>query len=148
MSENPAQDPHPYDPGETPAAVPPPEVVEKNDSQRRPSVPNRRGDNWIWGIVLIAVGGIFLLQNMTPFRLVNWWAIFILIPAAGSFASAWQRYRDDGRLSSGARGALFGGLIFSTVAAIFLFNLDLGKMWPVFIIAAGLAIMANSLLPD
>lgn len=160
MSDNPTQEPKPYDPLESPSEVPPPQTEGKNDPPREPVTADRRGGegifgrsgthggSWIWGIVLIVLGGIFLLQNMTPFRLVNWWAVFILIPAAGSFASAWRRYKEDGRLSNGARGALFGGLIFSVVAAIFLFNLDLGKLWPIFIIAAGLAVMVNSLLPD
>ena len=152
MSDNPTQEPKPYDPIEPAANVPPVQTEVKNEPPRESISADRRsgshGDSWIWGIVLIGLGGIFLLQNLTPFRLINWWAIFILIPAAGSFASAWRRYKDDGRLSNGARGALFGGLIFSVVAAIFLFNLDLGKLWPVFIIAAGLAVMVNSLLPD
>lgn len=107
-----------------------------------------RSENWIWGIVLIALGGVFLLQNLTPFRLINWWAIFILLPAASSFVAAWRKYQEAGRLTRGARGSLFGGLIFSMVAAIFLLNLDLSRFWPVFIIAAGLAIMVNTLLPD
>jgi hypothetical protein len=151
MNDNTNQEPKPYDPFDPPANVPPPQAEVTNDTPRGPVISERRSgahDSWIWGIVLIVLGGVFLLQNITPFRLVNWWAVFILIPAAGSFASAWRRYKDDGRLSSGARGALFGGLIFSVVAAIFLFNLDLGQLWPIFIIAAGLAVMVNSLLPD
>jgi hypothetical protein len=156
MSDNPTQEPKPYVPIETTASTPRPETEASNAPPQGPVITDHRSvdrggghsQNWIWGIVLIALGGIFLLQNMTPFRLVNWWAIFILLPAAGSFTSAWRKYKEDGRLGSGARSALFGGVIFSVVAAIFLFNLDLGKLWPIFIIAAGLAVMVNSLLPD
>jgi hypothetical protein len=117
-------------------------------SNIEPAPSHSRSENWIWGIVLIAIGAVFLLQNLTPFRLINWWAIFILIPAAGSFVTAWRKYQETGRLTRSARGSLFGGLIFTTVAAIFLFNLDLSRFWPVIIIAAGLAMMANTLLPE
>jgi hypothetical protein len=139
---------------ETPQNTPySPAVNQENVSGANPSTkvdatPRSRSDNWVWGIALIVLGGLFLLQNLTPFRVVNWWAIFILIPAVGSFATAWRRYRDSGRLSSGARNALFGGMIFTTVALLFLLNLDLGKFWPIFVIAGGLAVMVNALLPD
>ena len=130
-----------------------PEPVQQPLSPLPPVPPgdNKKHDHsgsWIWGITLIVLGGLFLLQNLGPFRLVNWWAVFILIPALGAFATAWQRYREHGRLTSGSRNALFGGVIFTTVALMFLFNLDLGKFWPIFVIAGGLAILVNALLPD
>jgi hypothetical protein len=142
MDDNPHQEQQPYSPPAQTQA----ETERAADPQDMPARP--RGGSLIWGVVLVVVGGLFLLQNISPFRLVNWWAIFILIPAIGSFVAAFQKYKADGRLSAPARGSLFGGLIFTTVAAIFLFNLDLGRYWPVFIIAAGLAVLANSLLPE
>ena len=39
---------------------------------------------WIGGVVLVAAGVFLLLGNLTRFSLQNWWAVFLLIPAAGS----------------------------------------------------------------
>ena len=59
---------------------------------------------WILGLVLIAVGGVFLLQNSGfPVLVGNWWALFILIPAIGAFAAAWTLYQQTGQLT-GAPG--------------------------------------------
>jgi len=42
----------------------------------------RDNSNWIMGVVLIALGGLFLLGNLLPGSfMTNWWAVFILIPA-------------------------------------------------------------------
>ena len=39
-------------------------------------------NNWIVGLALIVIGGLFLLDSfgIMSINLVNWWAIFILIP--------------------------------------------------------------------
>jgi hypothetical protein len=102
---------------------------------------------WIGGVILILLGAVFLLQNLTGFSLDNWWALFILIPAFGAFATAWNNYRSNGSLTSAGRGSLIGGFILTLIAGAFLFNLDLGNLWPVILIIIGLAILANALLP-
>ena len=151
MNEPPV--PSPYDPG--PDASPPegnPKIADATEDhpelegEHSLIQPNR--DNWIWGIILVILGGLFFLQNFSTFHLVNWWAVFILIPAAGSFATAWRRYQASGRLTSSTRSTLFGGVIFTVVALIFLLNLDLGRWWPVFLVAAGLAVVLNAFFPD
>jgi hypothetical protein len=48
-----------------------------------------RGRDWSngwFGVALIALGMLFLVQNYLGYELRNWWALFILIPAIGSFA--------------------------------------------------------------
>jgi hypothetical protein len=102
----------------------------------------RDNSSWIVGVVLIALGGLFLLGNVLDVSFVtNWWAVFILIPALYNLNRAWQSYRRHGRLTSGGRSSLVGGLLILTVALIFLFNLDWGIVWPVFIIIIGLGIL-------
>ena len=99
-------------------------------------------DNWIMGAVLIIVGGLFLLGNFLPGSFVtNWWAAFILIPALYSLNRARRSYKRNGRLTPGGRSSLIGGLLISTVALIFLLDLDWGVVWPVFIIIIGLSIL-------
>jgi len=109
---------------------------------------HRDRSGWIWGLLLILGGGLLLLSNLTNFHLQNWWALFILIPAFGSFADAWNHYRDQGRFTSKVRSSLLNGLIFSCISAFFLFGLSLGQFWPVLLIIAGLALLVNAILPN
>ena len=102
-------------------------------------------DNWIAGVVLIAIGSFFLLSNLTDFHLNNWWALFIMIPAFGSFASAQRAYRQQGGFTEAARGPFIGGVILTFIASVFLFNLDWGTIWPVFLIIGGLSALLSGM---
>ena len=103
---------------------------------------------WVWGLFLIALGVIFLLENTGIFRMDNWWALFIMLPAIGSFRSAYEVYKSSGnRLTGAARGPLLGGVILTTISMIFLFGLDFGAMWPLLLVLAGAAMLVNALLP-
>ena len=97
------------------------------------------GGNWLPGVVLIAIGVVFLFANLTNFYLHNWWALFILIPALKNFGAAWGSYQRHGRLTKSARGSVTGGLILSLIASAFLFDLDWGLIWPVFLIIGGIS---------
>lgn len=105
-------------------------------------------NNWVFGLILIGLGALFLLQNLGVFSLDNWWALFILIPAFSSFGNAYRMYRRDGQLTAAARSSIFGGLIMTFIAAVFLFNLDFGRYWPVLLILGGLAALFSGLFPD
>jgi hypothetical protein len=106
------------------------------------------GTAWVGGVVLIVLGVIFLLQSVSGFTLNNWWALFILIPAFGSFADAWNIYRQVGRLNKRVRGELISGCVFLLITATFLFNWNWGLVLPVLLIIWGVTILLNSLLPD
>ncbi len=118
------------------------EGVESRETRRARSY---GGGGWIGGAVLILIGLVFLLRNTTAFELENWWALFILIPAFGAFASAWNGYQNSGRFTSAVRGPLIGGLIMLFVSMAFLFGLDFGLLWPVFLILGGLALLFTAL---
>ena len=106
------------------------------------------GGTWLIGVALILLGVIFFLQNMNVLQLSNWWALFILLPAAGSFATAYGAYRNNGgRINATARGSLVTGLILTAVAAFFLFGLDWGKWWPALLILIGVGALLNALFP-
>lgn len=113
--------------------------------QERQELPDgdhdQRNNGWVAGLIIIGLGLVFLVSNLTGFVLNNWWALFILIPGIMSFVNGWNSYREDGRWSKRARGGLIGGLIISLVAVIFLFNLDWSKVWPLFLILGGLAVL-------
>jgi hypothetical protein len=123
-------------------ALPSEEVPEPEIDRRRETMP------WIGGAILIFIGVIFLVQNLTDLQFENWWTIFILIPAFGSLARAWQIRRAYGRWNAAARAPLFGGLVLLLVAATFLFNFDWGNIWPIFLIIAGVGALLTALDHD
>lgn len=100
---------------------------------------------WVPGLVLIGIGAFFLLNNFTDFRLNNWWALFILIPAFGSLGNFFRAYRAGGGFSNEARGSLIGSLILFFIASIFLFGLDWGLVWPIFLIIGGFGALLSAL---
>ena len=112
------------------------ETTAKSDSRRQ-------NNNWVPGIILIAIGVIFLFTNLTGFHLNNWWALFIMIPAVKNFGSAWESYQRHGRFTKSARGSVTGGLILTLIASAFLFSLDWGLVWPFFLIIGGVAALFN-----
>jgi hypothetical protein len=101
---------------------------------------------WIVGGVLILLGIVFILRNVTGVELHNWWALFILIPALGSLATAWQMFvRNDRRITAASRGPLIGGVVLLAIAAIFLLGIDWAIAWPFLLIIAGAAVLLSSL---
>ena len=133
-------------PASSPAPTPPVVYQDSRDA-RREERRTQRGSNstaWVGGVVLILLGVIFLLQSMRGFYVNNWWALFILLPALGSFADAWNRYRRDGRLSRRVRGALVSGCVFLLITATFLYNWNWGVVLPVLLIIWGVTLLLNS----
>lgn len=127
--------------------------TESNDNWTPPENRERRysrrfhSGGWVGGAILIALGIFLLLQNLTGFTLNNWWALFILIPAVGALAKAWESYQDaGGRLTAEARSSLFGGGILILVAAIFLFGLSWSLFGPLLMVLAGISLLADSQL--
>ncbi len=95
------------------------------------------------GLIMIAVGVIFLVMQNSNFRLNNWWALFILIPVVTSWSRAAKIFKEAGELTEEATQVIAGSLFPLFVAAIFLFNWDWGKVWPGFIIIAGFNALAR-----
>jgi hypothetical protein len=106
-----------------------------------------RFGGWLGGGILITIGVLLLLRNFTGFYLNNWWALFILLPAVGAFASAGRNYQEAGRMTSSVRSSLFGGLVLVLVAAAFLFSLNWSLVGPMLLLLAGGALLVNSFLP-
>ena len=104
----------------------------------------RSGQLW-FAMTLIVIGVVFLIQNYAGIEIGNWWALFILIPASATLARAWTAWR-SGMHAGAVSGPLVGGLIMLAAAAIFLFALEWGKVWPVFLILIGIGALAPSLL--
>ncbi len=109
---------------------------------------------WQWGssapwgaLFLILLGLIFLASNVGLFDAIerafnlrfNWWALFLLIPIFSigmKLINSMQA--SGGRITRDARGSLIWLMIMIIVFGALAFNLDWGKIWPFFLIAAGL----------
>lgn len=106
-------------------------------SSSRPS--DRPYGTWIPGIVLIALGAIFLAREYLGLDLRNWWALFFLIPVFFTLERAYAYYRagDTGM----AIGPLIGGLVLVALALMFLLDLPIGQLWPIFLIIAGIGLL-------
>jgi hypothetical protein len=122
-------------------------VSSSGTSSRSHSGRAYRGDRgWVIGLALIAVGAILLAQQLIGLRLVNWWALFLLIPAFGAFESAVRRYQERGTAFSGSvTGSFVTGLSLLAVTVIFLFGLDWSTIWPIFIILAGIGALLGAI---
>jgi hypothetical protein len=128
----------------------------QSNTQTDPVFPGRRGrlanggrtrNNPIAGAVLIIIGIIFLGRTLGSFYVSNWWALFILLPAAGAISSAFQLSQDaGGRLTRSARASLLLGILLVCATAVFLFGLNWAFFGPVLIILAGLGILVNFVL--
>ncbi|PIE82168.1 MAG: hypothetical protein CSA11_01530 [Chloroflexi bacterium] len=101
-------------------------------------------NNWIAGVILIAIGLIFLATNLAGFMLHNWWALFILIPVAFTFGNAYTDFHENGRLTKKGRGELTSGLILSLIGCTFLFGWNWGAIWPVFLIIGGISALLKA----
>lgn len=99
---------------------------------------SRRG-GFLPGLVLILLGAIFLAENYFGTTLHNWWALFILIPALSTLATAYALWRDGH--TDGAIGSFIAGIGFLILTALFLLDLPIGQLWPVFLIVAGVALL-------
>jgi hypothetical protein len=131
--------------------VEPPVEKERSEreirrEERRAGRGERSGSAWLIGVILIAIGLIWMFPRLQIFSFTNWWALFILIPAVAAFGNAWRAYKNAGNhMDAQARGSLFGGLLLTCVAAAFLLNLNWAIVGPVLIILLGVGLLINAL---
>ena len=115
------------------------ERIERRSVRRA----DRRAGGWLWGVLLIALGALFMLQNagyMASFS--NWWALFILLPAFASFSAGWGAYqRSGGQWTRETVGPMLAGLFLLGLTAVFLFNLNLSLFGPLLLIGVGLLLL-------
>lgn len=106
------------------------------------------GLGWIGGLVLIGIGMLYLLRDygVVP-TLTNWWALFLLLPGLGTLSAALGAYRrNGGQWTLEVTGPFIGGLLFLGLTAVFFFELNYGWLWPLFLIAAGILLLAAPML--
>jgi drug/metabolite transporter (DMT)-like permease len=119
---------------------------ERHEERRQRRL-ERRSGGWIGGVFLAFLGVILLLQNLKIYTLNNWWALFILLPAAGSLATGVRLAQADGKFSARARGSLIAGVMFILVTGMFLFSLNWTILGPALLILAGISLIVNMIIP-
>ena len=109
---------------------------------------NKKQSSNLWLGLIFVFGGIALILNqlnILPFEL-NWWALFIMLPAAGMLNGAYNRFRSHGNAFSMdvAFTALIGlflvGLSFSMLVGAS-WNINWSLFWPAMIILIGLGMI-------
>ena len=102
------------------------------------------GQSVFWGMVLIIVGAILILQrtNMLGTEF-NWWALFIFIPAFGALSTFWKILLKKRRITGGVRSSFASFITIGTLATMFLFDLNWRIWWPLMMIAPGFSIFLN-----
>ena len=102
----------------------------------------------IWLGLIFVFGGIALILNqlnLLPFEL-NWWALFIMLPAASMLRGAYNRFRaNDSQFSTDVGitaliGLFMVGLSFSLLVGA-AWNINWSLLWPAIIILIGLGMI-------
>lgn len=126
-----------------------PVMPEPPEAPRPEKRLRRRGNEWMWGILLILLAILLVLKNLGVDIPDNWWALLILLPAFSCFANAWRASRAaEGHFNRRARGNLLCGVGFLFITVMFLFNLEWTFIGPILVGLVGLALIVNTLIPD
>jgi len=122
---------------------------EQRRAEKRARKAARRDgrDSWnglpIGGLIIIAVGVVFLAGNFGFHLPARWWATFVLLPAAGALVTAARFYRQDEAATSRVVGSATGGVLMLAVALALFLGVDWGQFWPVLVIIVGLGVVTR-----
>ncbi len=123
-----------------------PEVIDVPPVPAAEKEKHAHKSRWFWPFILIFVGIILLIQNISPLPVhLNWWAAFIYIPVLGSIAGGISAFQKSGRFDAAVRSSLGGVIVVGTVATMLLLGADWGDWWPLMVIAPGLSMFLNGL---
>ena len=115
-----------------------------------PEDPIKTDNSWIWALLLILVGVLWLLHKMNFLFLDRWWSFLFLIPAIALFVDAWNLYQKKGnRLTRRVMDAINGGAFFTLLTVFFYMNQS--GYWkiflPVLLILVGIFSLFSAFLP-
>lgn len=123
-----------------------PEVIDVNPVPSVEKTKKHHKNQFFWPAMLIMVGIIFLIQNLSPVPVhLNWWAAFIYIPVLGSLATAFNAFQKSGKFDAAVRSALGGVIVVGTVATMLLLGVSWRHWWPLMLIAPGLSMLIDGI---
>lgn len=102
----------------------------------------RRHSGWSFGLVMIALGCLFLMRNYGYPMPDNWWAFIFLVPALPNLSRAFYFAR-KGDLRE-ALVPLVRACLYGFLATAFLLDWDWAQIWPIFLIAGGIGMIVLS----
>jgi hypothetical protein len=118
------------------------------EESRETNKENHTQSSNLWLGLIFVIGGIVIILNqldLLPFEL-NWWALFIMLPAGGFLSGAYERYRENENLFSMdvAFTALIG--LFLTALSFSLlvgdsWDINWSLFWPLILIIIGLGMI-------
>mgnify|MGYP000908174652 FL=1 len=123
-----------------------PEIIDVTPNPSQEKKNKNRKNSFFWPFILIAVGVIFLVQNLSPVPVhLNWWAVFIYFPVVGSIFAGINAFEKSGKFDAAVRSSLSGVIVVGTVATMLLLGVDWRNWWPLMLIAPGLSMLINSI---
>ena len=119
------------------------ERFEKGEETEAEKADQKRENSWMMGVAVILMGIMFLLDKSGVAHVNNWWAVFLISPAVGSFMRAIRRYKEEGMITRRVTAPIIGGVASLILALFFLLDLNIGQLWPIFVILAGISILIS-----
>jgi hypothetical protein len=105
----------------------------------------RRRSSVVGALILILLGGTFLLRDAGVLNLANQLGgLLVLIPAAALLISAVLAAVSGRFRPAVVRG--LAGLVLAGVSAVLLFGWDLGQYWSLLLVGAGILLLGPALL--
>jgi len=98
-------------------------------------------NNISWGLSLVTIGLIFLLDNMGILNanLYNWWAIFILMPGINMVYTAWKK----SQTGEASTTSLLPGIMLVALGFSFLLDINWDFIFPIALILVGISILTK-----
>lgn len=117
----------------------------KSQPEARKAAP--ASNSWTVGLVLVAIGAVFLLRNLGVdlffLKFDNWWALIILAVAVVPLSHGLRRWSNEG-FNNEVAGSFLSALILVTVALLFLLHLQFFTWWPIFVIYGGIFMLITN----
>lgn len=125
------------------------ENLPPNERTRREQNTNKNG--LIFGLVLLALGAYFMLENLDVLNFIDtihfgfeWWALFILIPGGILLYRGLQASQAGQSQNRHVRNQIVGGGLLILVGLVSVFDFtDWDLFWPVALIIGGAFMLMN-----
>ncbi|MDI6900561.1 MAG: DUF5668 domain-containing protein [Anaerosomatales bacterium] len=139
--------------GSEPAQAPPPPAQPASEAPwQPPSAPvapertGRRNAGLGWGIVLVVIGGLLLLNQFVPgVQLWRFWPLLIVVPGIVDMFKPGRPLAS--RVMGGLTTITIGGILLANTLGYLSWSVwwNILSLWPLLIVAAGLGIIAHAM---
>jgi hypothetical protein len=126
------------------------EKPKNDDLERKAKATYESGfcNRMIGGMVLVGMGGYFMLKALGLSLNFEWWALLMVIIGAGMLLKAGRNYLRLGFLPKELRDQAGFGTVVSVIGLIFLLNVSWSLILPLFLIVPGVLILLAEMSDD